>query len=164
MKLLSTTPRKCIKKWRNSRNILDFGTRWRLVVSFTPRPLYFRGNSPLYSWDKKLGRLQNTVEKRKLIVSARNRTPVHLALITAICPPYTMPLRKYFCVLHTAGLGLRPSQDSFQTPCMSSPPLTMTSISALTWNSCSPKFPYLTLLISTWPHTASEGLSTWMEH
>jgi hypothetical protein len=28
--------------------ILNLGTRWRSVVSFTPRPLYFRGKSHLY--------------------------------------------------------------------------------------------------------------------
>jgi hypothetical protein len=35
--------------------ILDLGTRWRWVVSFTPRPLYPRGNSPAYPLDRRLG-------------------------------------------------------------------------------------------------------------
>jgi hypothetical protein len=34
---------------------LDFGTRWRWVVSFTPRPLYPQGKSPWYPLDRRLG-------------------------------------------------------------------------------------------------------------
>jgi hypothetical protein len=39
--------------------ILDLGTRWRWVVSFTPRPLYSRGKSPCYPLDRRLGGLQS---------------------------------------------------------------------------------------------------------
>jgi hypothetical protein len=35
--------------------ILDLGTRWRWVVSFTPRSLYLQGKSPLYPLDRRLG-------------------------------------------------------------------------------------------------------------
>jgi hypothetical protein len=35
--------------------ILDLGTRWGLVVSFTPRPFYLQGKSPRYPLDKRLG-------------------------------------------------------------------------------------------------------------
>jgi hypothetical protein len=31
-------------------DILDLDTSWRRVVSFTPRPLYTRGNSPGTHW------------------------------------------------------------------------------------------------------------------
>jgi hypothetical protein len=34
---------------------LDLGTRWRWVVSFTPRPLYPQGKSPWHTLDRKLG-------------------------------------------------------------------------------------------------------------
>jgi hypothetical protein len=34
--------------------ILDFGTRWRCVVSFTPRPIYPQGNSLRYPLDRRL--------------------------------------------------------------------------------------------------------------
>jgi hypothetical protein len=34
--------------------ILDLGTKWRWVVSFTPRPLYSQEKSPWYPLDKKL--------------------------------------------------------------------------------------------------------------
>jgi hypothetical protein len=38
-----------------SPRILDLGTRWRWVVSFTPRPLYSQGKSPWYTLDRRLG-------------------------------------------------------------------------------------------------------------
>jgi hypothetical protein len=34
---------------------LDLGTRWRWVVSFTPRPLYPQGKSPRYPLDRRRG-------------------------------------------------------------------------------------------------------------
>jgi hypothetical protein len=39
--------------------ILDLGTRWRLVVSFTSRPLYPQWKSPCYPLDRKLDGFQN---------------------------------------------------------------------------------------------------------
>jgi hypothetical protein len=35
--------------------IIDLGTRWRCVVSFTPQPLYRQGKSPWYTLDRRLG-------------------------------------------------------------------------------------------------------------
>jgi hypothetical protein len=35
--------------------IPDLGTRWKWVVSFTPRPLYPKGKNPWYPWDRTLG-------------------------------------------------------------------------------------------------------------
>jgi len=34
--------------------IINLGTRWRWVVSFTPRPLYPRGKSPWYPLDRRI--------------------------------------------------------------------------------------------------------------
>jgi len=39
--------------------ILDLGTRWRWVVSFTPRPLYPQEKSPWYPLDRSLCGLQS---------------------------------------------------------------------------------------------------------
>jgi hypothetical protein len=36
-------------------SFFDLGTRWRWVVSFTPRPLYPQGKSPWYPLDRRLG-------------------------------------------------------------------------------------------------------------
>jgi hypothetical protein len=43
---------------------LDLGTSWRLVVSFTPRPLYPRGKSPRYTLDRRLGGPQSRSGRR----------------------------------------------------------------------------------------------------
>jgi hypothetical protein len=37
-------------EWRYSTAILDFTTKWRLVLSFKPRPLYLRERAPVTSW------------------------------------------------------------------------------------------------------------------
>jgi len=42
--------------------ILDLGTRWRLLVKFTPRPIYPQGNSPCYPLDMRLGGPQSRSE------------------------------------------------------------------------------------------------------
>jgi len=36
-------------------HILNLGSRWRWVVSFTPRPLYSRRKSSCHSLDRRLG-------------------------------------------------------------------------------------------------------------
>jgi hypothetical protein len=38
-----------------AQRILDLGTRWRWVASFTPRPLYTQGKCPWYPLDRRLG-------------------------------------------------------------------------------------------------------------
>jgi hypothetical protein len=39
--------------------IIDLGTRWRWVVTFTPQPLYPQGNSHWYKLDRRLGGTQS---------------------------------------------------------------------------------------------------------
>jgi hypothetical protein len=61
-----------------SSRILDLGTRWRWVFSFTPRPLYLQGKSPWYPLDRRLGGIQSPVWRRwsreKFPAPAGNRT------------------------------------------------------------------------------------------
>jgi hypothetical protein len=52
-------------EWRYIFTFLDLGTRWRLVVSFTPRPLYPRGKIPRYPLDRRLGGPQNRSGRRR---------------------------------------------------------------------------------------------------
>jgi hypothetical protein len=66
---LCTMPWRRVKKWRYSSTILDLGTRWRWVVSFTSRSLYHRGNSPWYPLDRRLW------IREKSIAAAGNWTP-----------------------------------------------------------------------------------------
>jgi hypothetical protein len=44
-----------MEEWRYSFVFLDLGTRWRWVVSFTPRPLYSHRKRPQYRLDRRLG-------------------------------------------------------------------------------------------------------------
>jgi hypothetical protein len=52
---LSTKPWRRMAKRRYSFTILNRGTKWSWVASFTPRPLYSQGKSPRYPLDKRLG-------------------------------------------------------------------------------------------------------------
>jgi hypothetical protein len=56
-------------KWRYSSTIPDLGTRWRRVVSFTPRPLYPGEIALCTHWIGGwvgLGAGLDAVEKRKI--------------------------------------------------------------------------------------------------
>jgi hypothetical protein len=60
-------------------HILNFGTRWRWVASFTPRPLYSRGKSPWYPLNRRLGGPQSWAGcggEETFSARAGNRTPV----------------------------------------------------------------------------------------
>jgi hypothetical protein len=62
-----------------SPRIFDLGTRWRWLVSFTPRPLYPWGKSLLYPLDRRLGGLQSQWWWReKFPAPAGTRTTDHL--------------------------------------------------------------------------------------
>jgi hypothetical protein len=59
--------------------ILNFGTLWRLLNNFTIRSLYYRGKSPEYPVDRRLGTLRpglDAVGKRQSLYPAGNRTPI----------------------------------------------------------------------------------------
>jgi hypothetical protein len=49
--------------------IVDLGTRWRWVVSFTPRPLYPQGRSPWYPLDRRLGGPQSRSGRGGVVVA-----------------------------------------------------------------------------------------------
>jgi hypothetical protein len=51
-------------EWMYRSLILDLGTSWRWVVSFTPRLLYPRGKSPRYPLDRRLGGPQSRSRRR----------------------------------------------------------------------------------------------------
>jgi hypothetical protein len=69
---------KAYREWRYSSTILDLGSRWKLVVSFTSRPLYSRGNSYGYPLDRRLGGSQSwsgRYEEEKNLALTGNRNP-----------------------------------------------------------------------------------------
>jgi hypothetical protein len=64
-------------EWSYSSTILDLGSRWRWVVSFTPRPIYLRGNSFQYSLNRRIlgpRSAMDAVEKIKSLAPVGNRT------------------------------------------------------------------------------------------
>jgi hypothetical protein len=70
-------PRKRGREWRYSSTILDLCTRWRIVVSFTPRPLYLKGESPRYPLGRRLGVPHSRYGRceEKNLSPAGNRSP-----------------------------------------------------------------------------------------
>jgi len=68
--------------WRCGRivpGILNFGARWRRVVSFTPLPLYLRGKSLRYHWWEAGWALEpvwTRWQREKTHSSVRSRTSV----------------------------------------------------------------------------------------
>jgi hypothetical protein len=71
--------------------ILDLGTSWRLVVIFTPQPVYSRGKSLWYPLDRKLGGPQNRSGRRreeKNLAPTGTRTPTPSA-VQSVAQCYT---------------------------------------------------------------------------
>jgi hypothetical protein len=75
---------------------LDLGTSWRLVITFTRRPLYSRGKSPWYWLDKRHGGPQSRpgiCRRKKNLALTRtwNQTPSAVSFYTdcAILAPGT---------------------------------------------------------------------------
>jgi hypothetical protein len=54
-----TRPWRHMVEWRYSSTILDLGTKWGYVVSFSPRPLYRGGKALWYVLSRRLGEPQS---------------------------------------------------------------------------------------------------------
>jgi hypothetical protein len=67
--------------------IIDLGTRWRWVVSFTPRPFYPQGKSPFYPLDRRLGGPQT----RPRCGGEKNSQP-----LSGLEPPYIQPVAQRY--------------------------------------------------------------------
>jgi hypothetical protein len=66
-----------------SPRILDLGTKWKWMVSFTPQPFYPQGKSPCYPLDRRLGGLQ--------IRSGRGGEEKNSQLLSGLKPPIIHP-------------------------------------------------------------------------
>jgi hypothetical protein len=65
--------------------ILNLGTRWRWVVSFTPKPLYPQGKRPCYPLDRRLGvPVWARWWREKFLSSSGPRIPDHPACSPAL--------------------------------------------------------------------------------
>jgi hypothetical protein len=68
-------------KWRYSSTILDLGTRWRWVFSFTPLPLYPWGKSPGTHW---IGGWVGPRREKSCIAGNRTRVVQPVAIPTLV--------------------------------------------------------------------------------
>jgi hypothetical protein len=72
-----------MREQKYSSIFLDLGTRWRSVVSFTPRLLYHRAKRPHYPLDRRLGGPQSQ--------SGRHGEEIDFLLLPAIEPlPFSL--------------------------------------------------------------------------
>jgi hypothetical protein len=90
-------------EWRYSSTILDLDTRWRWVVSFSPRPLHPRGKSPPHELDRRLSgpkyRSGRCGEKKNLLtlLGIENRPPARsLSLYRLSYPGSSLYSDTYF--------------------------------------------------------------------
>jgi hypothetical protein len=81
--------------------IIDLGTRWRWMVSFTLLPLYPQGKSPCYPLDRRLGGPQSRSERG----GEKNSQPLPVLeppIIQPAAQRYTTELFRLFRqLLHT---------------------------------------------------------------
>jgi hypothetical protein len=83
-RIMSTMSYRRIEGVEASPRILDLGTRWRWVVSFTPRPLYPKGRSSRYPLDRRMGGPQSRSGREKFPAPTGTRTPDHPARSPAL--------------------------------------------------------------------------------
>jgi hypothetical protein len=80
---------------------IDLGTRWRWVVSFTPRPLYPQGKSPWYPLDRRVGGPQSRSgrgsEQKNSQPLPGNEPPI----IQPLAQRYTTDLSRLQCMFVT---------------------------------------------------------------
>jgi hypothetical protein len=75
-----------------AQRILDLGTRWRWVVSFTPRPLYLQRKSPWYPLDRRLSGPQSQCGYGGEEKNSRPFPGLHPPLIQPVAQRYTTEL------------------------------------------------------------------------
>jgi hypothetical protein len=74
--------------------IIDFGTRWRWVVSFTPRPLYSQGKTPWYPLYRKLGMPQRRSGRGEEEKNSQPLPRLELPIIQPVAQRYTTELSR----------------------------------------------------------------------
>jgi len=90
-----------------------FGTGWRWIDSFTPRPLYAEGKSSRYPLDRRLCEPSETIltlAGRQIFAPAANRTQN---------PPVSQPVAQLLCLWVSCALLYFISTETFQTRCTS---------------------------------------------
>jgi hypothetical protein len=109
-------------EWRYSSTILDFDTRWRLVVGFKPLSLKPRGMNPQYPLDRRLGESQNRSggcgEEKNLALPGIEPGPFSLYPIVALIVEWsyilavlTLKIKYFSCRLYLYVLLVYDSQN-----------------------------------------------------
>jgi hypothetical protein len=99
--------------------ILDLGTRWRWVVTFTPRPHFPRGKIPRYSLDRRLGGPQSRSGRcggERNLALAGNRTPA-VQPVARRCTDWAVPTPALCHVIHRIPIGILCSLLSLLAGC-----------------------------------------------
>jgi hypothetical protein len=79
--------------WRSggtALRILDFGTRWRRVVSFMPRPLYPQVKRPWYELNKRLSGPQSRSGRGDEEKTSKSLPGIQTPVIQPVAQRYTM--------------------------------------------------------------------------
>jgi hypothetical protein len=76
--------------------ILDLGTRWRWVVSFTPRPLYPQGMRPCYPLDRRLSGPQSRSGRGGEEKNSYPLPALELPIIQPVAQRYATELSRLF--------------------------------------------------------------------
>jgi hypothetical protein len=99
-----------MEQWRFSSSILDFSTRTRWIISFTPWPLYHQGNRLQYPFEMKLGGPQSRSgrcgENKNVVLSGIEPGPARSTELSQLFQ-YTFSELKCY--------------GRFQDPCTSTP-------------------------------------------
>jgi hypothetical protein len=89
-----------------ARRILDLDTRWRRVVSFTPRPLHPQGNSPWYPIDRRLSRPQSWFRRGGEEENSQPLPGLESPIIQPVAQRFTTELIRLLRVTRKAGNSL----------------------------------------------------------
>jgi hypothetical protein len=92
----TNTPSSESYKNNISQSILNFGTRWRWVVSFTLRPLYPQGKSLWYPLDRMLGGPQNLSEHGGEEKNSQPLPKIEPPISQPIAQRYTTELSRFY--------------------------------------------------------------------
>jgi hypothetical protein len=96
--------------------ILDLRTRWKWVVSFTPRPLYPKGNSPWYSLHNKLSGPQSRAGRGDLEINSQPLLGLELLIIEPVAHLHTTEVSRLLASLLCVWILTQSYCDNYNPP------------------------------------------------
>jgi hypothetical protein len=121
---------------RIASRILNLCTRWRWVVSFTPRPLYLQGKGPWCPLDRRLGGPQSRSERGGEEKNSQPLPGLEHFLIQPVAQSCTTELPSYMfiCVLRWTNLATIYTQTRAHTHTRRSLQICKMSEMAILWS------------------------------